>query len=467
MQTGQVENRPSFNDLNKAPQQPLLKDAPWIIISVAVWLASIIAFASWSKNVEFSDGFQDIINVLVVSTFVAIIWGFAWLFVIRALHRSIVKISLVVCPLLMVVLGIWSASEGGDPTAFFVIAGLSVLWAFIRRNRIPFVTAILSSATLCLVDLPGLMVVQIVSVLLNVGWGIFYLFMAIFGAMDLARRGEDDANHYRNLFIIIWLLYTMCTAINQLTSHVIVCGTVASWWLTPNDLAPISGSAQRACRYSFGSISLGAFLITILELIQVLIGTFVDNACCYKCWQCFKDMIKLYSSYVFVRVSVFNESFCESAKYTNEMFNSAGLDAVTNDTFIWAVLYLGAWIMGALHGLVTTVIWALMYSDKVYDETFYLYGVWIIGTWIGKNMTMACLMPIDSAVRCTFVIWTEASDKMLANRPDVMQPILDAYRESPFYTVPQGQLQGVPMQGQPVQGQPVVYGQPVQGQTAV
>jgi hypothetical protein len=236
----------------------------------------------------------------------------------------------------------------------------------------------------------------------------------------------------------------MTSAINQLTAHVIVCGTVAAWWLTPNDPSPIGAAATRACRYSFGSISLGAFLITVLEAIQMAIGTWCDNPCCYKCWAYFKDLIKLYSSYVFVRVAVFNESFCVSAKATNQLFVSSGLDAITNDTFIWAVLYLGSWIMGALHGLVTTVIWAGMYSTAVYDSTAYMYGVWMMGTWIGRNMCIACLMPIDSTVRTTYVLWTEASATMVANRPDQMQPIIDAHQASRFYTPPPAGA--VPMQ---------------------
>jgi hypothetical protein len=438
-----LQQQPSFNDISKVAPQPVLKDAPWIVISFAVWIASFVFFAQWSKGVDFSENFETIINVMIASTLVAIIWGFAWLFVIRKLHNSIVKISLVACPLLLAGLGVWSLSQGGDPVAFFVLAVLSALWGFFKRDRIPFVTAVLSSASTCLVQLPGLMVIQIVSVILNVGWGIFYLFMAIFGIVYLTDNKEDDINHYTNLIIIIWLLYTMCSAINQLTAHVIVCGTVAAWWLTPNDLSPIGASASRACRYSFGSISLGAFLITIMEAIQIAIGTWLDNPCTYRCWACFQDMIKLYSSYCFVRVAVFNESFCESAKATNQLFKSSGLDAVTNDTFIWAVLYLGSWIMGALHGLVTTVIWAGMYSTAVYDSTTYLYAVWLLGTWIGRNMCIACLMPIDSTVRTTYVLWTEASATMLANRPDQMKPIIDAHQASRFYTPPAGT---VPMQ---------------------
>lgn len=246
----------------------------------------------------------------------------------------------------------------------------------------------------------------------------------------------------------------MCIAINQLTTHVIVCGTVAAWWLTPNDSTPIGAAASRACRYSFGSISLAAFLITVFEAVELLLGFLCDTPCLSCLWNQAKKLFKLYSSYTLVRVAVFNESFCSSASRTNELFVSSGLDAVTNDTFVWAVLYLGSWVMGAVHGLVTVLIWSAMVHDSVMTDMLHFYLIWILGLWIGKNMTMATLMPIDSAIRTTFVLWSEASPKMLENRPDQMQPILDGYRESPFYTVEVDA--GVPMQQQaPVQGQQV------------
>lgn len=435
-------NIPRFGDAQKSAPKPIMKDAPWVLISFAVWITSAVLYHKWRSNQPYSNDSNladnGYIKALVTSTLIASVFGFVWLGVMRVLKRSIVWISLLALPVLYVCLGLWAMSNDTSPVGFFMVAAFMALWAWIRRDRIPFVTAMLAAATESLVDLPGLLAIQVVVVLLNIGWAIFFVFFSVAAIDGMPIETYNDWIHF---FIVTWGLYTLCTALNSYTSHVIACGAVAAWWLTPNDLSPICNTTQRTLRYSFGTISLGAFLVTIFEVVRMVLAIFFDNWLLRVCWRCLERVFRLFSSYAFVRVAVFGESFCEAAKHTADMFASSGLDALTNDVFMWTVVRLGAWLLGAVHGFITIIIFKAYFD--VSDDYLY-YGYWCIGLLIGHAMVLATTQPIESAIRTTFVLWSEPGTdaKMSANRPQLFGAILSAAQTHPGFKGRSAQTQG-------------------------
>lgn len=407
----------------KAPQ-PTLKDAPWIFLSVAIWLTSFILFGTWHTNVDFGSEFEKLVSSLIVSVIIASVLGLFWVVVMRCLKKSIVKVSLIATPVVYVLWGIYIMIEwGANPAFYFVVAAIYAIWGYIRRDRIPFVTALLDAGTTCLSDLPSILYIQIVSVLLNIGWAVFFVFFFAFGWKYV---NPETWNQFTSFFFVVYACYTLCTAINTFTSHVIACGSVATWWLAPQNGSPVCDTAVRTIRYSFGSISLGAFIVTVLETIQLAIGWFFDTPCLRWCWRGFKNLVKLFSSYAFVRVAVYGDSFCEGSNATAKLFKEKGMDGITSDTFIWAVITLGAWFLGAVHGGITILIMmAYGYIDTKTD-TFILYLLWLAGLWIGKAMIIATLQPVESAVRTTFVLWATPGNEetMKQNHPELFGAII-------------------------------------------
>lgn len=142
---------------------------------------------------------------------------------------------------------------------------------------------------------------------------------------------------------VIWTFFTL-----QGMLQLIIAGAVAEWYWTRDKshslTLPLTRSAIRAFKYSFGSVIIGALLITIVELIRIALYEFQKKiaasnnvylkylvACAQCCMKCLEVVIKFINRNAYVYIAITGKSFFASAAAATALLfkNAAKTVAVT------------------------------------------------------------------------------------------------------------------------------------------
>jgi len=130
--------------------------------------------------------------------------------------------------------------------------------------------------------------------------------------------------------------------------HCTTAGTVASWWFQPHERSVVGPSLKRTFTTSFGSVSLAALIIAVLETLAAIFKSIKDSdsenaavrilACCAECLlRCIEGFIKYFNKYAIAYCGIYGDSFCEAGGKVRTLFAQSFWDSVANENLIdWA-----------------------------------------------------------------------------------------------------------------------------------
>lgn len=154
------------------------------------------------------------------------------------------------------------------------------------QNRIPFATAVLSTAIKAIKqNLFGLLSTAycliLVQVLYLVIWGISIIGVASYFETAYKTSNENDEHTKKFLqslsyFTLILSLYWTLEIIKNILL-VTTAGTVATWFFQPERAAPVRSSLFRSLTTSFGSICFGSLLVAIIQTLRDSIHLIRNN----------------------------------------------------------------------------------------------------------------------------------------------------------------------------------------------
>lgn len=108
-----------------------------------------------------------------------------------------------------------------------------------------------------------------------------------------------------NLLVLLWVIEFIIAC-----QHMIIAGAVATWFFTRNKnnlSSPISTSVGYLFNYHLGSVALGSFIITVLQIIRAILN-YIDETlkeskseiaqAMYKAFKCLFSCIQQFIQYL-------------------------------------------------------------------------------------------------------------------------------------------------------------------------
>ncbi|XP_076320021.1 choline transporter-like protein 1 isoform X3 [Tachypleus tridentatus] len=138
--------------------------------------------------------------------------------------------------------------------------------------------------------------------------------------------------------------------------HVVIAGSVASWFFTRDKSqldSPIWTSFYRLVRYHLGSIALGSLLIALLKLVRAFFKGLKRHMrnhpdyckyllkCCQCCLWCFERFLVFINRNALIEVAIYGYSFCKAAQQAFHLLSSNVLRVAAINSLGDFILLLG------------------------------------------------------------------------------------------------------------------------------
>ncbi|KAL7275220.1 pH nine-sensitive protein 1 [Rhizina undulata] len=226
--------------------------------------------------------------------------------------------------------------------------------------------------------------------------------------------------------------------------HVTVSGVYGSWYFcsrSPRGMPsrPTFGAFQRAMTYSFGSISFGSLIVSVIQLLRqacsiaqqesAMDGNFILCAV-FCCLRCLLDIInwavQYFNHYAYSYIALYGKAYVPAAKDTWKMMKDRGLDALVNDCLVDPVLTMGAVFVGYLCAFLAYLY--LQFTNPAYNSTGgFTPVVMAFSFLIGLQVCNVFMVPLKSGVATIFTSMAHSPEVMIRDFPELYQRIVLVY----------------------------------------
>ena len=248
-----------------------------------------------AKNAAFSIDYRNVITLFLISGTYACIASYLSFGFMLIVARSLIPIMLVFTTLLALCWGVFGLTvftHGTISILGFSFCILSMAYALVCWNRIPFCSTNLYTAICAMRGTPGILLVGIGSLWIAAVWCLIWA-IAVMGIIntnntvdcqlldDCEAHIEWGSDRSLELAILIFSFYWTNMVIKNVV-RVTVAGAVGAWWFAAPRQAwcccesTVWGPLGRSCSNSLGSICMGSLLVLPAQTISVL------GSCC--CW---------------------------------------------------------------------------------------------------------------------------------------------------------------------------------------
>lgn len=205
----------------------------------------------WNYNYNNNDGEggAEEINIDIASTMAVVVLSSASGLLLSTLAlgfmitfaETLIKVGIVSSIALMLLTGLLSLAVGnvGGAVMGLMMAGLLIYYACRVWSRIPFAASNLATATTAVKANLGLAFFAYWSLFLTFGWAIWWTagtISTMFVVSDCEADGTCDKDFSIGLMFLFFVSYYWTVQVISNVVHVTTAGTVAHWWVAPNDI---------------------------------------------------------------------------------------------------------------------------------------------------------------------------------------------------------------------------------------
>lgn len=167
--------------------------------------------------------------------------------------------------------------------AIWGILGICIIGFLCMFDKIRLAIAIIKTATLYVRDVPLCMLVPPIATIINAIYWCVWLFglVYIYSVGTFVKKGNSplaSVEWEQNTKYMLWYYLfggLWGNAFIQATTQFILGSTVCMWYFTQGEgmelHRPISRSIYRAFRYHWGSLAFGAFILAVVQFIQIIL----------------------------------------------------------------------------------------------------------------------------------------------------------------------------------------------------
>lgn len=243
----------------------------------------------------------------------------------------LIKVALFFNLIITATLTILAVVGGSTGVAF--LCGISCLvslyYTYVVWNRIGFAASNLVAATTAIQANMGLTFLAFASLILQMLWSVWWSVAFVSTNYVLGECQPDGTceGDLKELTVFLFLVSYFWTAqVIKNVVHVTVAGTVGTWWFHPMEAngccsQAVRDSYIRSMTTSFGSISLGSLLVSIVSASREMLYAMreQENSPLLLCLAdallgCIESLLEYFNSWAFVYVGLYNYSFLEGTE---------------------------------------------------------------------------------------------------------------------------------------------------------
>lgn len=155
-----------------------------------------------------------------------------------------------------------------------------------------------------------------------------------------------------NVLVLLWVIEFIIAC-----QHMVIAGSVATWYFTRNKdnvSSPITTSIGYLFNYHLGSVALGSFIITVIQIIKAILNQ-IDKTlkesqnevaqALYKVFSCLFSCLLEFLQYLtrnaYIEIAIYGENFCTSGQQAFKIISSNVLRVAAINSVGDFVLFLG------------------------------------------------------------------------------------------------------------------------------
>lgn len=271
------------------------------IVAIVYGVPAIKDDASKAEN-DPSRGTLDVnaalfLRVIALACVVGGVMSAAMMYILQRYAASLIKCSLYTSVAIQAAMtaAMFSVSViGGGVLCIPLI--MTLLYLYFIRNRIPFASAHVETAVAAVKSYPSVFLFATVMLFAQAGWAIMWSVAAFGiehklnnmsnststsgsssvalgeGQLQMVEGTQLGAANTLNssnsgtiaMFVLVLSLYWGAQLCSYIT-HFVTAGVTGSWWFVGRPEKPVTAAVCRAMTTSFGTLSLGAFIVAFLE----------------------------------------------------------------------------------------------------------------------------------------------------------------------------------------------------------
>ncbi|GKY94434.1 hypothetical protein MPSEU_000409300 [Mayamaea pseudoterrestris] len=361
--------------------------------------------------------------------------------------RHVVQVALVMVITLSFVwgtIGIGLSPHNFVPITGIIALALSVAYAFIVWDRIPFATANVLTALTAVRTYPTLTVLALMFQSLALAWSIYFCVVTI-GVYDAIQ--ENKLVLTRNWAIALytalgvsyyWTFQVLSNILKACTASVI-----GSWWHNEIEPGVVSKAVFKTVFYSMGSICYGSLFVEPVNFLRQLAIIFRPSTtedatllCFHECLRllanCITSMVDMltlrFNHWAFTYIGMYNYSFSEAAHRAHELFEKRGWSLIVSDDLVPNLLLMTSLVLGGLTGCFAGLLeWVDVLQISSLNEPGLVS--FVLGTVIGIVLSNILFGVIHSSVNTVIVCFAAEPLDFQQNHPQLSDEMREAWRE--------------------------------------
>eukprot|EP00339_Tiarina_fusa_P008651 CAMPEP_0117084522 /NCGR_PEP_ID=MMETSP0472-20121206/59490_1 /TAXON_ID=693140 ORGANISM="Tiarina fusus, Strain LIS" /NCGR_SAMPLE_ID=MMETSP0472 /ASSEMBLY_ACC=CAM_ASM_000603 /LENGTH=829 /DNA_ID=CAMNT_0004813551 /DNA_START=41 /DNA_END=2531 /DNA_ORIENTATION=- len=451
-----------MEDVKGHAQVPACRDIFFLLFFVfhllgIVYLGNLYGYEAVRFHDEVEDSsvtiiYSNLIYVSSLSGIFAVSVSALTLLLMTALAKNMVQIALIIAISLSFAwgtIGIGLSPKKVVPATGVIALALSVAYAFIVWDRIPFAAANLNAGLNGIKSNPGAVLIGFFFQFLALGWSVYFTYVAV-GVYDAIEVGTIDVSVPDMKLIIYCALgvsyyWTLHVFLNIV--QVTVSGVIGSWWFTAEgDTSTRQDDLVRAffrsSFYSIGSICYGSLLVGPVRLLRQLSVLFRPSEevsslmCLHECFYCIQKCLTScvdtladrYSPWGFTYIGLYGYGLVDAGLHSTELFEKRGWSTIVSDDLVPNVLLMTSLVIGGITGCFAHLIenfetLALTSLDEPVATSF------LVGVLIGLVVSSVLFGIISSSVSAVIVCFAASPVDFEQNHPNLSQEMRTAWRE--------------------------------------
>ncbi len=392
---------------------------------------------SWNSNETIGAG------ILLGSLTSAVLLVTGFLSMVSAAPEVVIKGTLITSVVLNLVFAIscFFAPEGMVMgILLLVLTGISAIFFFMCRNKIPFSSVLLKTVVDVFQSYPSIWTLPIISVTCFTFFSVVISISAS-GIVAFVSKEHREFNGFEisSLLFCIFSLYWNFNVIENVV-YTTVAGTIASFYFLSGTAAaianPVYMSLRRSMTLSFGSICFGSLILAIIQVMRSLVRSSRGNdrnggiaAILAECFlKMLEDVIRYISFYAYVHVAIYGKPFIASAKDTWQLITTHGVDVIINDNIVGTSMGIAVLMIAVINGVLGFLILNLVVLSDEPKSIVFVYIGSFCAFLMGSLVAALPIQLITSGVSTTLVCYAENPQALERTKPELYHQITNQYR---------------------------------------
>lgn len=322
---------------------------------------------------------------------------------------------------------------------FFIFALFYIFCFLTWRSRIPFAVLMLQTVMDVARRFGHVFVVSFIGGIIALSFGAWFAvtFVAVYArytpSVDNPACRDGGCSRARVIGLLVFVTFSgyWITEFIKNAMHMTVSGVYGSWYFCSRSPAgmpkrPTLGAFKRTMTYSFGSVSLGSLIVSLIQILkQAASIAQQENAnegnivacvlfCILSCILSFVTWaVQYFNHYAYSLIALYGKAYIPAAKETWHMVKDRGFDALINDALVDPILTMGSVTIGYLSALLAYLY--LQFTNPMYNrDGVFTPVVLAFAFLVGLQMGNVILNPLKSGVSTLFVAM--AWDPMVLKR---------------------------------------------------